>query len=60
MLSDFPSSVFYTELTISEFKVNKYSIQKETEIGLPVLEFSTKISKFYAPQILNTNFIKWE
>ena len=60
MLSAFPSSVFYTELTISELKVNKYSIQKETEIGLPVLEFSTKISKFYAPQILNTNFIKWE
>ena len=30
------------------------------ELRLPVCEFSTRISKFYTPLILNTNLIKQE
>ena len=51
MLSVSASSVFHTELTILELtsKYRKHSIQTVIELGPPLSEFCTKISKFYAP-----------
>ena len=51
MLSASPSSFFKqsSRIVIGRQIANKDSIQTAIELGLPVLESSTKISKFYAP-----------
>ena len=47
MLSSSLSSILHTKFTISEFqKQNKYSILTVIELGPPVSESSTRISKF--------------
>ena len=59
MLSSSPSSVFHTKFTISELKSNKYSILTVSELGPPVSESSTRISKLYIPTDLEHKFNKW-
>ena len=49
-------SVFHTKLTISELK----SIITINELGPPVLESLTRISKFYAPADSEHKFNKTE
>ena len=50
---------FFTQSSHIIWNGNKHSIQKEMELGTPVLESSTKISKFHATtdSDLNTIFI---
>ena len=62
MLSASLSLVFFTQSSQYQiWKGNTYSNLTVIELGPPVSESSTRISKFYmTPLILNTNFIKWE
>ena len=60
-----PSLVFRTKFTTSELKskkyqTEKYSTQTVNELGPPVLESSTRISKFYAPTDFEHKFDKTE
>ena len=59
MISASPSSVFHTNFTISEMK-SKYSVLTVIELRPLVSESPARISKFYDPLILDTNFIKLE
>ena len=58
MLSASPSLLFSHKVHNIRFEkqINMYSIQTVIELGLPVSEFSTRISKTLL--ILNTNFVK--
>ena len=56
MLSSFLSSVFTHKYQI--WKANTYSILTVIELGLPVLESSTRISKFYNPTNSEPKFRK--
>ena len=49
ILSASPSLVFQTKFTWQNRNKNKHSIWTTIELGPPVLESSTKISKFHAP-----------
>ena len=56
-----PSHSFSTQSSqYQNSKANKYSILTVNELGLPVLESSTRISKFYAPTDSEHKFNKTE
>ena len=56
-----PSYLFFTQSSqYQNWKANKYSILTINELGPPVLESLTRISKFYAPAGSEHKFNKTE